>query len=312
MTSSIWIAGEVLIDLVPQLDLVSHIDLVPRRDTRVAIVGGGPANTAKALARLGFDAQFIDGISTDHYGQKARAELLADGVNLEHSLTSDKPTCTATVTLDSAGGASYEFLISGTATFEFDESWLPNPTNPPAVLHIGTLATIVEPGATHLFAWAKQVKAPLIFDPNIRSSVVSDRALYQGIVEKWASIASVIKLSDEDLAWLYPGQEEQQIAHHFLHSAAELVVVTKGAEGMTAYTEGAEISVPGVKVQVVDTVGAGDTVGAILAEAIVKYGLENLVGDTLKKVLNRAAKAAAITCSRPGANPPNQKELEGF
>jgi fructokinase len=179
-------------------------------------------------------------------------------------------------------------------------------------LHIGTLATIVEPGATHLFAWAKQVKAPLIFDPNIRSSVVSDRALYQGIVEKWASIASVIKLSDEDLAWLYPGQEEQQIARHFLHSAAELVVVTKGAEGMTAYTEGAEISVPGVKVQVVDTVGAGDTVGAILTEAIVKYGLENLVGDTLKKVLNRAAKAAAITCSRPGANPPNQKELEGF
>ena len=81
---------------------------------------------------------------------------------------------------------------------------------------------------------------------------------------------------------------------------------------MRAYTEGAEISVPGVKVQVVDTVGAGDTVGAILVEAIVKYGLENLVGDTLKKVLNRAAKAAAITCSRPGANPPNQKELEGF
>ena len=234
MTSSIWIAGEVLIDLVPQIDPVSQIDLVSQGDTRIAIVGGGPANTAKALARLGFDAQFIDGISTDHYGQKARAELLADGVNLEHSLTSDNPTCTATVTLDSAGVASYEFLISGTATFEFDESWLPNPTNPPAVLHIGTLATIVEPGATHLFNWAKKVKAPLIFDPNIRSSVVSDRALYQGIVEKWASISSVIKLSDEDLAWLYPGQEEQQIAHHFLHSAAELVVVTKGAEGMRA------------------------------------------------------------------------------
>jgi len=300
MSESIWVAGEVL------------IDLIPRGGERVAIVGGGPANTAKALARLGFDSYFIDGLSTDQYGEQARAELLADGVKLDYTLTSNNPTCLATVTLDESGSASYEFLIDGTATFEFNESWLPDPTHPPAVLHVGTLATIVEPGATNLFNWAKKVKAPLVFDPNIRSSVVNDRTRYQQIVEKWATISSVIKMSDDDLAWLYPEMDFRSAAENFINEKTQLVVITKGASGLTGFTEDGEVSVPGVKVEVVDTVGAGDTVGAILVEAIVKYGIDNLVGTTLENALNRAAAAAAITCSRAGANPPTLKELEGY
>jgi len=300
MSESIWVAGEVL------------IDLIPRGGERVAIVGGGPANTAKALARLGFDSYFIDGLSTDQYGEQARAELLADGVKLDYTLTSNNPTCLATVTLDENGSASYEFLIDGTATFEFNESWLPDPTHPPAVLHVGTLATIVEPGATNLFNWAKKVKAPLVFDPNIRSSVVNDRTRYQQIVEKWATISSVIKMSDDDLAWLYPEMDFRSAAENFINEKTQLVVITKGASGLTGFTEDGEVSVPGVKVEVVDTVGAGDTVGAILVEAIVKYGIDNLVGTTLESALKRAAAAAAITCSRAGANPPTLKELEGY
>jgi fructokinase len=300
MSESIWVAGEVL------------IDLIPRGGERVAIVGGGPANTAKALARLGFDSYFIDGLSTDQYGEQARAELLADGVKLDYTLTSSNPTCLATVTLDENGSASYEFLIDGTATFEFNESWLPDPTHPPAVLHVGTLATIVEPGATNLFNWAKKVKAPLVFDPNIRSSVVNDRTRYQQIVEKWATISSVIKMSDDDLAWLHPEMDFRSAAENFINEKTQLVVITKGASGLDGFTEDGEVSVPGVKVDVVDTVGAGDTVGAILVEAIVKYGLDNLVGATLESTLNRAAAAAAITCSRAGANPPTLKELEGY
>ena len=300
MSTPIWVAGEVL------------IDLIPKDGGRVAIVGGGPANTAKALARLGFDSYFIDGISTDAYGQQARAELLADGVKLDDTLTTHNPTCLATVTLDSDGSASYEFLIDGTATFEFNESWLPNPSTPPAVLHIGTLATIVEPGATKLFNWAKQVKAPLVFDPNIRSSVVNDRERYQAIVEKWASISDVIKMSEDDLAWLYPEMDFRSVAESFISEKTQLVVITKGSEGIDGFTQDGEVSVPGVKIDVVDTVGAGDTVGAILVESIVKYGLAQLVGETLEKTLNRAAHAAAITCSRAGANPPTQSELEGY
>ena len=299
MSEAIWVAGEVL------------IDLIPRGTERVAIVGGGPANTAKALARLGFDTYFIDGISTDAYGEQARAELLSDGVKLDYALSSKNPTCLATVTLDENGRASYDFLIDGTATFEFNESWLPDPSHPPAVLHIGTLASIVEPGATNLFNWAKSVKAPLVFDPNIRSSVVGDRSRYQQIVEKWATISSVIKMSDDDLAWLYPEMDFRSVSENFINEKTQLVVITKGAGGIDGFTEDGEVTVPGVKIDVVDTVGAGDTVGAILVEAIVKWGLDNLVGATLELALNRAAAAAAITCSRAGANPPTLKELEG-
>jgi fructokinase len=297
LSTPIWVAGEVL------------IDLIPKDGGRVAIVGGGPANTAKALARLGFDSYFIDGLSTDDYGQKARAELLADGVKLDYTLTSSNPTCLATVTLDDNGSASYEFLIDGTATYEFDESWLPDPANPPAVLHVGTLATIVEPGATKLFNWAKKVKAPLVFDPNIRSSVVNDRDRYQAIVEKWATISSVIKMSDDDLAWLYPEMDFRGAAQSFINEKTQLVVITKGADGIVGFTQDGEVSTPGVKVEVVDTVGAGDTVGAILVEAIVKYGLDNLTGERLQSTLARAAQAAGITCSRAGANPPTLQEI---
>ncbi len=300
MSTTVWVAGEVL------------IDLIPKDGGRVAIVGGGPANTAKALARLGFDSYFIDGISTDAYGEQARAELLADGVKLDYSLTSNNPTCVATVTLDASGGTTYEFLIDGTATFEFNESWLPNPSNPPAVLHVGTLATIVEPGATNLFNWAEKVAAPLVFDPNIRTSVVNDRDRYIAIMQKWAAISSVIKMSEDDLAWLYPDMDFRAAAKNFINEKTQLVVLTRGASGIDGYTQDGEVSVPGVRVDVVDTVGAGDTVGAILVEAIVKYGLDNLVGTTLENTLHRAAQAAAITCSRAGANPPTFQELEGF
>ena len=293
---SIWVCGEVLIDILPT----------------GPVVGGGPANTAKALARLGHDVHFIDGISSDAYGQSAREELLRDGVNLDLALASDKPTCTATVTLDTAGGASYEFLIDGTATFDFASSWLPDPYRyQPQVLHIGTLVTMIEPGASALYDWAMQVAelAPIVFDPNIRPSVQPDRDLYEAAVEKWAALSAVIKVSDDDLAWLFPGQSIDDVANRWINDGAFLVVVTRGADGLVGYTAEARVEVPGVKVDVVDTVGAGDTVGAIVVEAMLAHGLIELRGDLLRSVLTRAASAAAITCSRKGAQPPYKHEL---
>jgi len=293
---SIWVCGEVLIDILPT----------------GPVVGGGPANTAKALARLGHDVHFIDGISTDSYGASARAELLNDGVNLDLALVSDKPTCTATVTLDAAGGASYEFLIDGTATFDFAASWLPDPYRyQPQVLHIGTLVTVIEPGALALYDWAMQVAelAPIVFDPNIRPSVQPDRDLYEAAIEKWAALSAVIKVSDDDLAWLFPGQAIEDVANRWINDGAFLVVVTRGANGLMGYTSDGRVEVPGVKVDVVDTVGAGDTVGAIVVEAMLAHGLVELRGDLLRGVLTRAAAAAAITCSRKGAQPPFKHEL---
>ncbi len=293
---SIWVCGEVLIDILPS----------------GPVVGGGPANTAKALARLGHDVHFIDGISSDAYGQSARTELLNDGVNLDLALASDKPTCTATVTLDDAGGASYEFLIDGTATFDFAASWLPDPYRyQPQVLHIGTLVTVIEPGASALYDWAMQVAelAPIVFDPNIRPSVMPDRDLYEAAVEKWAALSAVIKVSDDDLAWLFPGQAIEDVANRWINDGAFLVVVTCGANGLVGFTSDGRVELPGVKVDVVDTVGAGDTVGAIVVEAMLAHGLVELRGDLLRDVLTRAAVAAAITCSRKGAQPPYKYEL---
>jgi fructokinase len=299
---TIWVCGEVLIDLIPGADGV-----------RVGHVGGGPANTAKALARMGHDVQFIDGLSTDEDGQAARKNLLDDEVKLDLALTSDKPTCLAIVSLDAKGGASYEFKIAGTATFDFSLDWLPDPSRyKPNVLHIGTLVTAIQPCADVLYDWALQVAefAPIIFDPNIRPAVLSDRDAYVALVEKWVAISSVIKVSDDDLVWLYPGQELADIASRWVRDGVALVVVTHGAQGLVGYTAEGATKVDGVKIDVADTVGAGDTVGAIIVEAMVEKGIMTLIGEELEATLRRAAIAAGITCSRKGAQPPYKHELK--
>ena len=297
----VWVAGEVLIDLIPD------------GSDRKPIVGGGPANTAKALSKLEIDTQFIDGISSDEYGQMAKKELFGSGVKLDYVKYSDKPTCLAIISLSESGSASYEFVIENTATFDFNSTWLPDPQSlKPSLLHIGTLATVIEPGASALFEWAQSVAkvAPIVFDPNIRPAVINDREQYVRQVERWVSISSSVKVSDEDLKWLYPTLEIDQVVTIWLAKGPSLIVVTYGDKGLAGYRLGKKVSVDAVKVKVDDTVGAGDTVGAILVEAIVKNGLDTLNVVRLEMMLNRAAKAAAITVSRTGANPPSKEEID--
>ena len=300
MSNQVWVCGEVLIDLIPD------------GTERKAVVGGGPANTAKALSKLGITTQFIDGISTDKYGQMALKQLHKDGVLLDFVKFSDKPTCLAIVSLNKQGAASYEFVIEGTATFDFSATWLPDPVaNKPSLLHIGTLVTAIEPAASVLFEWAKKVAkvSPVVFDPNIRPAVMSDRAEYVKQVERWVSISSAVKVSDDDICWLYPGVELDLVANKWLAMGPELVVVTFGDKGLTGYRKDEKVAVDAKKVVVADTVGAGDTVGAILVEAIIEDGLDKLTGDRLSVMLDRAAKAAAITVSRTGALPPSKDEI---
>ncbi len=297
----VWVTGEVLIDLIPE-----GVDRKP-------IVGGGPANTAKALAKLGIDTQFIDGISSDQHGQKAKDELVSAGVKLDYVKYSDKPTCLATVSISDSRSPSYEFVIENTATFDFTSEWLPNPqTDRPSLLHVGTLATVIEPGSSVLVEWAQSVArvAPIVFDPNIRPAVINDRAQYVAQVERWVAISSAVKVSDEDVRWLYPSLKIEQVVNNWLKKGPSLVVVTYGDKGLTGYRKSEMVSAEAVKVKVVDTVGAGDTVGAVLVEAIVNDGLDSLTGSRLEMMLKRAAKAAAITVSRVGANPPTSEELE--
>jgi fructokinase len=296
-----WVVGEVLIDLIPE------------GSDRKPVVGGGPANTAKALAKLGIDTQFIDGISNDKYGQMAKNELKTVGVKLDYVKYSDKPTSLALVSLSDSRSATYEFVIENTATFDFTPDWLPNPqTDLPSLLHIGTLAAVIEPGACALFKWAQSAAkvAPVVFDPNIRPAVLSDRSKYVAQAERWVEISSAVKVSDEDIKWLYPSLNIEQAVNNWLTKGPSLIVVTYGDKGLTGYRKREMISTDSVKVKVADTVGAGDTVGAILVEAIAKDGLDSLKGQRLETMLKRAAKAAAITVSRVGANPPTFQELE--
>lgn len=299
--SQVWVVGEVLIDLISD------------RANRKVTVGGGPANTAKALAKLGVSTQFIDGISFDDYGQIAKQDLVAAGIKLDYVKYSEKPTCLAIVSLNESGLATYDFVTEGTATFDFSLDWLPNPKGPlPSLLHVGTLATVIEPGASRLFEWAKSISkiAPVVFDPNVRPTAISDRAKYVMQVEHWVSISSAIKVSDEDLKWLYPSLKIQGVVNNWLAKGPSLIVVTYGEKGLAGYRSGEKINVDAIKVLVADTVGAGDTVGAILIEGILNNGLDKLSGVNLRMMLKRAAKAAAITVSRSGANPPMLNEIE--
>ena len=301
---AIWVCGEALID---KITLGGEVREIP---------GGGPANTAHALARLDLESEFIGGLSTDSYGQLMREQFTAAGVGLKFTPTHELPTCTANVTIASDGSASYQFIIDGTATFAYDEKNLPTIEEEVAnqnveAIYFGTLATIVEPGASVLFNWMKLAvgKLPIIFDPNIRPTVLGDREKYQASVARFLQIADVVKASSDDIGWLYPDLREFEVAKSWLDHGVKLVVITRGENGLVGITNEHMIEVPGIEVDVVDTVGAGDTVGAVLAEGIVTHGFERALTIELSHILHRAVQASALTCSRQGAQPPYKKEL---
>ncbi len=295
---SAWVVGEALMDLIP----ISGGDRVP-------IVGGGPANTAKAVARLGYSSFFIGGISSDGYGKAIEEELLSSGVDLSLVYRGDETTALAIATIDANGLAKYDFELEGTASFAFDTSWLP--AGGPDVIHVGSVATLIEPGASALLAWVSTKSVPVIFDPNVRPSIQGDKSVYRAAVERWIDVSTIVKLSEDDLNFLH-GEGADSVVSSWLSRGVSIVVVTRAEKGLKAYSKGSVIEVPAVKVDLVDSVGAGDTIGAVLVEGVLNHGVENLVGETLKSVLSRAAKAAAITCSRAGANPPSREELETF
>lgn len=282
------------------------MDLIPLAGgDRIPMVGGGPANTVKAVARLGYQTYFVGGISNDEYGRAIERELTDSGVNLSTVFRGELPTALAIATIDSNGIAKYDFKLEGTSSFAFHESWLP--LGEPDVIHVGSVATLLEPGASELLKWISQKTAPVVFDPNVRPSIQGDRVLYRAAVKRWVEVATIVKLSEDDLHWLYG---DERVISDWLSQGIELVIVTRGGKGISTYGDGFVVEVPASKVAVVDTVGAGDTIGAIVVEAVLNIGLEGLYGEKLDWVLKRATRAAGITCSRAGANPPSRQELE--
>jgi fructokinase len=174
---------------------------------------------------------------------------------------------------------------------------------------VGSVATLLEPGASELLKWVSTKSVPVIFDPNVRPSIQGDKDVYRAAVERWIDVATIVKLSEDDLNFLYD-ENADSVMDQWLSRGVSIVVVTRAEKGLSAYSTGSLVEVPAVLVNLVDSVGAGDTIGAVLIEGVLVHGVANLVGETLKSVLERAAKAAAITCSRAGANPPSRNDLD--
>ncbi|MFE9610605.1 carbohydrate kinase [Streptomyces sp. NPDC006012] len=299
----IVVAGEALIDLVPQ-GAGALADLKPA-------LGGGPYNTAVALGRLGSPTAFCSRTSYDAFGEALLDGLRGAGVDVSGVQRGTEPTTLAVATVDGSGSASYSFYVEGTA-----DRFFAAPTALPAgarALSFGTCSLVLEPGASAYEELMRSASGQGLFttlDPNIRTGLIADPDAYRARFRSWLPHVTLLKLSEEDAGWLGGGPQE------WLAAGPSAVVITRGGDGLTAFTrDGAEYSVPGEKVDVVDTIGAGDTVNAALLhglsaqDALSPEGLAGLEADGWTRLLRLAARAAAITCSRAGAEPPYAAEL---
>jgi fructokinase len=300
----IVVAGEALIDLLIQ----------PNGEVK-AVLGGGPFNAARAIARLGHPCRFVGRLSSDRFGTMLAAELSADGVE-PGAAPCHEPTTLAAAELDDHGAASYRFYLDGTSA----PSLLPKHLQPLdassdiAAVHLGTLALFIEPCATTLMHWLQGRTSTVLtmVDLNCRPLAFSDNAAYRRNLLAFASIAHVVKASTEDLEFLVPDADPYQTAHELLSDTTQAVLVTDGSRPATIVHRSGRRLIPVPKVDVVDTVGAGDVFGAGFLTWWIDGGrgvteLNDL--DALVQAAGIGVSASAITCTRPGAQPPRRDEL---
>lgn len=278
--------------------------------------GGGPANTAVALARLGTPARFLARLSGDVFGRLFRARLEASGVDLSHAVAAVEPSTLAVAELDARGQAAFSFHAQNTA----DWQWTPPELAAvdlaeTACLHTGSLALVSEPGAAVVedFLAAAAPRTTISIDPNVRPLLVRPE-VYRSRLEHWCGLADVLRLSEDDLALLLPDTPPEKACDIWHTAGARLVVITRGAEGALASLDGERIQVPAVATQVVDTVGAGDSFTAGLLHHLGARGflggrLEELDLATVAEACAFATRVAALTCAVAGPNPPWQSEL---
>jgi fructokinase len=299
----IVVAGEALIDLVPQ-GTGALAALKPA-------LGGGPYNTAVALGRLGSPTAFCSRVSDDAFGEALLDRLRETGVDVSWVRRGAEPTTLAVATVGADGSAAYSFYVEGTADRLFTApDALPSGVR---AVSFGTCSLVLEPGATAYEDLMRRAAAQGVFtalDPNIRAGLIPDADAYRARFKSWLPSVSLLKLSAEDADWL------GGTPHEWLAAGPAAVVVTRGGDGLTAFTrDGGEYSVPGERIDVVDTIGAGDTVnaallhGLALRDALSETALAALGSDGWAELLRFAARAAAVTCSRAGAEPPYASEL---
>ncbi|QFQ97005.1 carbohydrate kinase [Streptomyces phaeolivaceus] len=307
-THGITVIGECVADAFtdPARSTPAHLALN-------VLPGGGPANTAVALARLGTPTRLLARISHDVFGTLFSSHLTASGVDLTGSVTTaPEPSTLAVAALDNTGQAAYSFFADGAADWQWtpDELTATAPDRDTVAVHTGSLALIRQPGGSHIEDHLADVRehATVSIDPNVRPLLVPPSA-YRQRLHHWCTLADILRLSEDDLALLLPGATPEQVCDTWHEAGARLVVITLGERGALASLDGHRVTVPAPAVNVVDTVGAGDSFTAGLLHRLCALGhlggrLDTLTLDDTADACTFAARVAARTCSVPGADPP--------
>ena len=309
--SSVLVIGEALVDVVHSGD--GGIKNVP---------GGSPANTAVALARLGITTFMKARISKDKFGSEIRSYLENQNVDLNLSLFVDEPSSVIDAFIQKDGSAKYEANLKGASDYGWTESELDIAlAENIKIIQLGSLTSYIEPGASNVENWYKKLrnnsKHLLTFDPNIRHPLdAQPEDEVRKRAKNLASLAHVVKASDEDLSWISPDQDVIETAKNFIENGTNLVVITLGKNGAVAINSNFEvIQIPAPVVEVKDTIGAGDTfAAALIAQLLEKQivdekALSALAVSDLRDILSNCAMTSALTCSRQGANPPYRHEV---
>ena len=309
MTAAVTVVGEALIDLVGDRAQSG------RFDTRT---GGSPLNVATTAARLGVDVELVARVGQDAFGAMLHSRAASAGIGLTHWQTCAEPTSLALANLDDGGRADYVFYLDGTAALGLDAATL-GAIPLGRFLHTGSLASWhprSRPAVESLQARAHGSGVVVSYDPNARPSLMPDPWDARAIVAEGVALSHLVKASDEDVEYLYPGLALEVVAHEWTNLGADLVVITLGGEGAVAYTAAGELArVAAPAVNVVDTVGAGDAFTGGLLAALCAQGIETpdalhcADAAALTRALQRAALVAAMTCERAGADPPVRAEV---
>ena len=314
---AVAVAGECVVDLVPDPDAPGG--------TYVALPGGSPANVAVGLARLGVPTRMLARIGTDPFGRRLRDHLVRNGVDTGLTVAASEPSSVAFVHHDAAGVPSFDLRIDGTADWGWTEAEVAGLLRDvPSALHIGSLALVMPPGADVLAGFARlaRAQATISYDPNCRPAVMGGVPDARSRIEALLRVADVVKISDADLAWLRPDGDHEEFAGELLAAGVAVVAVTYGADGSVVTGRRCPARrVPAYRSKMVDTTGAGDSyMSAVLAglgrRGLLGAGRRDALGsagaEVLDEVFDEASRAAALTCSRRGADPPTREELEMF
>lgn len=305
------VVGEALLDMVQQ----------PGGEAYRALPGGGPLNIAIGLRRLGHPTALKARFSSGALGERLRRHALDMDLDLSPSVTTEQQTTLAFASLDAAGRATYDFYTHDTADWGWTSDELASLSADTRAIHTGSLVTALQPAAEAVVAWyerlADQGDVLLSFDPNVRPALAGDRAGAVDRVERLVALSHVVKASDEDLGWLYPGVDAEESLRRWARLGPRLAVLTRGPGGCLAVTpSGAAADLPGHRVEVVDTIGAGDAFQSGLLSALADSGVLSpmavnaITDDQVTAVVERALLVSALTCQRAGADPPTRAECD--